>query len=473
MSKKTISLTSQEESIRKKLINNFEFPPTKDQDWLFNVLSKFLFSNKSNCTLILSGYAGTGKTTCINSIVKTAKTTGLKPVLLAPTGRAAKVMSKYCNAPAFTIHKHIYKKLTVKGKAAFYPTENKLKNALYIIDEASMISANDNMGTNLLDDLIEHIFSVEDAKLIFVGDEAQLPPVGSFKSPALDLNFLRDTYHITAFQVRLREVVRQDSLSGILYEATKLRVLLEEGTTQNIQFENHGDFKLLEHIDFQDTLESKFSEYGKENVLIITRSNMIANKFNQQIRVHSLGMEEEISVGDLVMVTKNNYFWPEKNRSSLNFIANGDVAKITDIKRDEQLHGFRFSTIKIKFLDYEKIFPLECLANLDSIHVNGPSLPSAEMSKLYNSLLVDYAEESRPKFKVMTDPHFNALQLKFAYAVTCHKSQGGQWDVIFIDGTGIKNMENYIEIIRWLYTAVTRAVKEVYLINFPEEFFLN
>lgn len=473
MSKKSIKLSSQEESIRNKLVKNFKFEPTDDQDWLFTVLSKFLFSDKSNCTLVLSGYAGTGKTTCINSIVKTAKSSGLKPVLLAPTGRAAKVMSKYCNAPAFTIHKHIYKKVTVKGKASFYPTENRLKNALYIVDEASMISADDNMGINVLDDLIEHVFSVEDAKMIFVGDEAQLPPVGSVRSPALDLNFLKDTYHVTAFQVRLREVVRQDSLSGILHEATKLRILLEKGGQEHINLESHGDFKLLEHIDFQDTLESKFSQYGKENVLIITRSNMIANKFNEQIRVHSLGMEEEISVGDLIMVTKNNYYWPEKNRSSLNFIANGDVAEITDIRRDEKLHGFRFTTLKIKFLDYEKVFPLECLANLDSIHVNGPSLKSEEVNKLYQSLLVDYAEESRPKFKVMTDPHFNALQLKFAYAVTCHKSQGGQWDVVFIDGTGIKNMENYIEVIRWLYTAVTRAVKEVYLINFPEEFFQN
>ncbi|HCY46873.1 MAG TPA: ATP-dependent endonuclease, partial [Flavobacteriales bacterium] len=308
------------------------------------------------------------------------------------------------------------------------------------------------------------------AKLILVGDEAQLPPVNSVKSPALDLNHMKDTYHLTAFQVRLREVVRQKAESGILYEATKLRSLLELTEPQLPQLENHEDFKVIDFMDFQEHLESSISTNGIQNTLIITRSNLMANKFNDQIRIQSLWMEEEISVGDLVMITKNNYYWSEKNKSALSFIANGDVAEVVDIKREEKLHGFRFATLRIKFPDYDKIFPLEVLANLDSIHVNGPSLTSAETNKLYTDLLIEYAEENNPKRKVMIDPHFNALQLKFAYAITCHKSQGGQWDTVFIDGSGVRNMESKIEIIRWLYTAVTRAVNKVYLVNFPEEF---
>ena len=444
--------------------------PTADQDWLFIVLSKFFLSRQTNCSLILSGFAGTGKTTCINSIVKSAEGIGLKPILLAPTGRAAKVMSYYTKTPAHTIHKRIYKKSNINGKVTFFPTEHRIKNALFIIDEASMVSAESSMGQNLLDDLIEHVFSVDSAKLILVGDEAQLPPINSVKSPALDLTYMKDTYHLTAFQVRLREVVRQKAESGILHEATKLRSLLELSEPELPQLENHDDFKVIDFMDFQEHLENSISINGIQNTLIITRSNLMANKFNDQIRIQSLSMEEEISVGDFVMITKNNYFWSEKNRSALNFIANGDVAEVVDIKREEKLHGFRFATIKIKFHDYEKIFPLEVLANLDSIHVNGPSLTSAETNKLYNDLLLEYANENNPKRKVMIDPHFNALQLKFAYAITCHKSQGGQWDTVFIDGSGVQNMENKIEIIRWLYTAVTRAVKKVYLVNFPKEF---
>lgn len=470
MNKKNLKLTPPESKIYSTLLKNMGFTPTKDQDWLFVVLSKFFLSRQPNCSLILSGYAGTGKTTCINSIVKSAEGIGLKPILLAPTGRAAKVMSYYTKTPAHTIHKRIYKKSNVHGKVAFFPTEHRIKNALFIIDEASMISDESSMGQNLLDDLIEHVFSVDSAKLILVGDEAQLPPVNSVKSPALDLNHMKDTYHLTAFQVRLREVVRQKAESGILYEATKLRSLLELTEPQLPQLENHDDFKVIDFMDFQEHLESSISTNGIQNTLIITRSNLMANKFNDQIRIQSLWMEEEISVGDLVMITKNNYYWSEKNKSALSFIANGDVAEVVDIKREEKLHGFRFATLRIKFPDYDKIFPLEVLANLDSIHVNGPSLTSAETNKLYTDLLIEYAEENNPKRKVMIDPHFNALQLKFAYAITCHKSQGGQWDTVFIDGSGMRNMESKIEIIRWLYTAVTRAVKKVYLVNFPEEF---
>ncbi len=470
MSKKNLKLSAPESNIYSALLSNMKFTPTEDQNWLFVVLSKFLLSNKPNCSLILSGYAGTGKTTCINSIVKSAEKLKLKPILLAPTGRAAKVMSLYAKTPASTIHRHIYKKSMVNGKVSFFPTENRVKNALFIVDEASMISAESSMGSNLLDDLIEHIFSVESAKLILVGDEAQLPPVNSINSPALDLNYMRQTYHTTAFQVRLRQVVRQDALSGILEEATMLRSLLENPEPEIPRFTNHEDFRIIDFMDFQDHLESSISETGIENTLIITRSNMMANKFNQQIRMQSLWMEEEISVGDLVMITKNNYYWSEKNRSALNFIANGDVARVEDIKREEKLHGFRFATLRVKFPDYEKIFPLEVLANLDSIHVNAPSLTSTETNKLYNDLLVEYADENNPKRKVMIDPHFNALQMKFAYAITCHKSQGGQWDTVFIDGSGVKGMESTVEIIRWLYTAITRAVKKVYLVNFPEDF---
>ncbi len=470
MSKKNLKLTPPESKIYSTLLKNMGFSPTNDQDWLFVVLSKFFLSHKPNCSLILSGYAGTGKTTCLNSIVKSSEKMGLKPILLAPTGRAAKVMSHYTKTPAHTIHKRIYKKSTTKGKVNFILTEHRIKNALFIVDEASMISAENSMGVNLLDDLIEHVYSVESAKLILVGDEAQLPPVNSVKSPALDLNFMKSTYHMTAFQVRLREVVRQSAESGILNEATKLRGLLESAEPDFPQLENHVDFQCIDFMDFQEYLETSISENGIQNTLVITRSNMMANQFNDQIRIRSLYMEEEISVGDLVMITKNNYYWSEKNRSSLTFIANGDVAEVVDIKREEKLHGFRFATLRIKFPDYEKIFPLEVLANLDSIHVNAPSLSSQEINKLYNELLVEFADENNPKRKVMIDPHFNALQLKFAYAITCHKSQGGQWDTVFIDGSGLRNMENKIEIIRWLYTAITRAIKKVYLVNFPEEF---
>jgi len=467
--KKGLKLSDPEQALYSSFCKNMKFKPTEDQDWLFLVLSKFFLSNKPNCSLILSGYAGTGKTTCLNAVVKTAEKKGLKPILLAPTGRAAKVMSQYTNKPASTIHKHIYKKSMVGGKVSFQPTLNGIKNALFIIDEASMISSDTVMGQSLLDDLIEHVFSVDSAKLIFVGDEAQLPPVNSIKSPALDLNYLKSTYYITAFQVRLKEVVRQSSESGILAEATKLRTLLEQASPELPVFNAHDDFRIIEFRDFQEELEKSINQEGIQNTLVITLSNMMANRFNDQIRQHSLWMEEEISVGDLVMVTKNNYFWSEKNRSSLNFIANGDVAEVVDIKREEKLHGFRFATLRIKFPDYEKVYPLDVLANLDSIHVNAPSLSSEEMNKLYNELLVEYAEERNPKRKVMTDEHFQAIQLKFAYAITCHKSQGGQWDNVFIDGSGIRNMENSYEIIRWLYTAITRAVKNVYLINFSEE----
>ncbi|MFK7756723.1 MAG: ATP-dependent RecD-like DNA helicase [Flavobacteriales bacterium] len=470
MTKNNLKLTAPEQQIYSKLLSNLGFPPTEDQNWLFVVLSKFFLSTKPNCSLILSGYAGTGKTTCINAIVKSAEKLSLKPILLAPTGRAAKVMSKYTKTPAHTIHKHIYKKSTVNGKVSFFPTENKIKNALFIVDEASMISAENSMGTNILDDLVEHIFSVESAKLIIVGDEAQLPPVHSVKSPALDLSYMKDHYHITAFQVRLREVVRQGSESGILKEATMLRGLLEQPNPELPRFTAHEDFKIIDFNEFQDHLESSISSNGIENTLVITRSNLMANRFNQQIRTTSLWMEEEISVGDLIMVTKNNYYWPDKNRSALNFIANGDVAEVKDIKREEKLHGYRFATLRITLPDQEHILPLDVKANLDSIHVNAPSLTSAETNRLYNDLLAEYSDERSPKHKVMQDPYFNALQLKFAYAITCHKSQGGQWNTVFIDGGGMTNMESTIEIIRWLYTAITRGVKQVYLVNFSEDF---
>lgn len=465
----------------KELQKKFPYNPTQKQGQLLSFLSDFIFNTDKNALFLLKGYAGTGKTTTISTFVNKLSLAGKKAILLAPTGRAAKVIAVYSKRPAYTIHKKIYfPKKQSNGSVDFVLQTNKHRDTIFIVDEASMIPDNRQNqklfeSGSLLDDLISYVYAGHNCKLIFIGDTAQLPPVKLDISPALEEDTLRYEYYKNVQSIELDEVMRQHKNSGILANATQLRLLLQN-SGDKFQFDiDFPDIKRLEDgYDIEDALVSAYDSDGVEDTAFIVRSNKRANQYNQQIRMKIRGQENEISAGDYVMVVKNNYFWL-KESSDAGFIANGDICQIQKIFSIKELYGFKFAEVELRMIDYPEMQPFETVLLLDTLTSESPSLTYEESNKLYQAVKEDYADE-KSKYKqflaIKKNKFFNSLQVKFSYAMTCHKSQGGQWQTVFIEQPYLSEGVSK-EYFRWLYTAITRAQKNLYLIGFKDDFFID
>lgn len=452
---------------------HFPYPLTAGQTELCRILLRFLQSDKSRCAFLMKGYAGTGKTTMVHALLKVLPELNQKAVLMAPTGRAAKVLSSYSNRVAYTIHKSIYRKMVLAdGSSHFGLMPNKHKNTVFIVDEASMISGRGALGgsDNLLDDLMSYVYQHPTNRLLLIGDQAQLPPVGLEHSPALDLDLLQHNYQLTIAEYTLTEVIRQEADSGILANATLVRDFVN-GAEGELKLPMHyEDFKLVEGLDLPEKLEWAYSNFGVEQTLVVTRSNWMANQYNQLIRTQIRWLDNELEASEMMMVVKNNYFWVEDLPAAA-FIANGDIMEIQKVLGYTERYDFRFADAVVRMTDYDAP-PFEVKMLLDTITEKTPSLSQDKMKTLFYNVAEDYADEpyarKRNERIYKEDPFYNALQVKFAYAVTCHKSQGGQWPVVFIDVGQMKEAPD-VAFYRWLYTAITRASQQVFLVNFPPE----
>ena len=465
----------------KLLIKELGFSAKIKQDIALQQLASYVVNPMPNSLFLLKGFAGTGKTTIISSLVKNLWKIKRAGILLAPTGRAAKVISLYSNQEAQTIHKKIYfPKKTGGAGVQFVLQPNKHKNAVFIVDEASMIPDEDQdsklfENKGLLSDLIQYVDSGQNCQLIFIGDTAQLPPVKLDLSPALMEQSLGRDYDKEVIHIELDEVVRQSEESDILLNATRIREALSEEFYESFKFKltQKADLvRLMDGDEILDAIQDSYDNLGHEDTSIIVRSNKRANQYNQQIRSRILFQEEEISSGDYLMVVKNNYFWV-KPTSEAGFIANGDIVKVLEIFAIKELYGFRFAEVKVQMVDYPKMAPFETVVILDTLESNTPSLTYDDSNRLYQEVMKDYEDETSKykKFlKVKNNKFFNALQIKFSYAMTCHKSQGGQWHTVFIEQPYLPNGVDK-EYLRWLYTAITRASDKLYLIGFKDEFF--
>ncbi len=467
------------EHILSQIYTNFTFVPTVGQKKLLEKLSEFLAEGDSDEIFIVNGFAGTGKTTVISSVVRTLKKFGIRTVLLAPTGRAAKVLAQSSGENAYTIHKKIYRQKSLSSEQIHFDLDyNKDKNAVYIVDEASMLSNGGGEQTvfgsgRLLDDLTAYVRRGTDCKLILVGDSAQLPPVGMDRSPALDCGYM--AAYGRPVTATLDEVMRQNAESGVLFNATLVRCMIEENIIDIPLFRtSFPDVKRLGGNEFLEELADCYDRYGMENVIVITRSNKRANQFNEGIRRHILSREEELSSGDMLMVVKNNYHYaPREGESGLEFIANGDVARLVKIRRFDEEFGFRFADAVLEFPDYDHI-EVECKLILDTLQSESPSLTREQNSSLFYRVLEDYSHipQKKKRMQAMREDSFmNALQIKFSYAVTCHKAQGGQWSCVFVDRMLFGEEEMTRDLLRWLYTAVTRATEKIFFVNFDDAFF--
>ncbi|MCZ4319534.1 AAA family ATPase [Aequorivita viscosa] len=462
------------------LKNDFPHKTTTTQDIALQLLAKFVLSSNKNETFLLKGYAGTGKTTIVGALVKNLSKIKKRSVLLAPTGRAAKVISNYSKKQAFTIHKKIYFPKREKGAVSFSLQQNKHRDTIFIVDEASMIpdiNQDSRLFENgsLLDDLMQYVYSGNNCKLLLIGDSAQLPPVHLDISPALDAALLENQYNREVIKLELNEVVRQQKDSGILENATLIRERLDDELYEAFKFSGINFPDIIRPVDGQeimDAINDSYSALGNEDTVIIVRSNKRANLYNQSIRERILFQESELSSGDYLMVVKNNYFWVD-NTSEAGFIANGDIVEILEIFAFKELYGFRFAEVKLRMVDYPNMKPLETVLHLDTLTSETPSLTYDDSNKLYQEVMKDYATE-KSKYKrflaVKNNKYFNALQVKFSYAITCHKSQGGQWNTVFVEQPYLPNGIDR-EYLRWLYTAITRAQEKLYLIGFKDEFF--
>jgi len=465
----------------KHLKQKFPFEPTLKQNIVLDQLTNFVFDTNNNQIYLLKGFAGTGKTSIIGTLVSNLWHIKKSAVLMAPTGRAAKVISNYSGKEAFTIHKKIYfPKKDQGGGVKFVMQPNKHRNTIFIVDEASMIpdAPSDSKlleNGSLLDDLMQYVYSGHNCKLLLIGDKAQLPPVKSDLSPALDQVQLNLNYNKSVMSMELDEVMRQGQDSGILMNATNLRDVLEGEFYESFKFDLNGYsdiVRLIDGYEIMDAINDGYSDQVKEETAIIVRSNKRANLYNKQIRERILNNENELTVGDFLMVVKNNYFWI-KPTSEAGFIANGDIIQVLEIFGIQELYGFRFAEVKVQMVDYPKMSPFETVLLLDTIEAEAPSLPYEESNRLYQEVQKDYEDETSnyKKFlKIKNNKHFNALQVKFSYAITCHKSQGGQWHTVFVEQPYLPNGIDK-DYLRWLYTAMTRAKEKLYLIGFPDEFF--
>ena len=464
--------------IYNNLCKNLGNTPTEDQSEALKKVADYITGNTNDVIFLLTGYAGTGKTSLISSVVKTLDLLRMKSVLLAPTGRAAKVLSSFAGKQSFTIHKKIYRQKSSKdGMGNFVLDRNIHKETYFIVDEASMVSNSSGdlslFGSGkLLDDLIEYVYSGTDCKLIIAGDTAQLPPVGSTISPALDPERLKE-YGFGLVSSELKQVVRQSENSGVLMNATRVRLQIADHELVHplLDCENFNDVIRISGEELIEEISTSYGTVGLEGTIIVVNSNKQANRYNQGIRNRIFFREEEISAGDMVMVVKNNYFHTEEDDDS-GFIANGDIAEVKRIRKYEEKFGFRFAEMTLRFTDYD--LEVESKVMLDVLHLDTPALPSEKGRELYQNVLAEYLfiKTRRKQFEaVRNDPYFNALQVKFSYAVTCHKAQGGQWQRVFIDQGMFNRQEISIDYLRWFYTALTRATDKLYLVNFPDEWF--
>lgn len=468
------------------ITREFPFEPTHEQAVAMSRLAAFVTDEGQRRAFILKGYAGTGKTAIISSLVRTLVKCRRKVVLMAPTGRAAKVFSNTSGFAACTIHKKIYRQKSILDAGSFQLDRNMLENAVFMVDEASMISNEGLSGTmfgsgRLLDDLISYVFSGRNCSLLMLGDQAQLPPVGEHESPGLSAEMIRG-YGVEVSEFCLENVMRQEHESGILYNATQLRNYTIDCTiAAGFRFKLDGfkDVVKISGSDLIETLSTCYSRDGIDETMVLCRSNKRAIVYNNGIRSTILDREDELSRGDSIMIVKNNYYWTEKliadegadSYANLpSFIANGDIAVIRRVRRQRELYGFRFEDAILSFPDYDDL-EMDVTLLLDTLHSESPSLTRDEGDRLFNSVMEDYAEISSKKKKMellRENPHFNALQIKYAYAVTCHKAQGGQWKNIFIDQGYIPEEGRDEDYYRWLYTALTRATQTVYLVNWPD-----
>lgn len=475
------------DELKYKILQQFGFPPTQEQAHALEVFAEFLTDRDPHAVMILRGSAGTGKTTLSGAIVRTLKEIRQKVILLAPTGRAAKVFSLNSGSPAYTIHRRIYREKSFSGvEGQFNLNDNLYTDTLFMVDEASMIA---NMGLGgmsfgsgcLLDDLVHFVYQGRNDRLLLIGDKAQLPPVGEEESPALHAAML-EGYGLKVYECDLNEVLRQSEKSGILYNATMIRQMItHDDITQlpKIHFAGYSDIKPMPGAELIEALADSYHHVGLDDTIVVTRSNKRANIFNQGIRNMVLDREEELSQGDILMIVKNNYYWMEEERKSNNklqsneipaFLANGDRAKVMKVRRRIDLYGFRFATLLLQFPDYDN-YELEATVLLDTLMSEAPALTHEQQEQLFHQIEEDYQDiplkADRMK-AIRQDQFFNALQVKFAYAVTCHKAQGGQWAHVYVDqGYMTDDMLNP-DYIHWLYTAFTRATEMLYLVNWPE-----
>ncbi|WP_419034422.1 ATP-dependent DNA helicase [Dysgonomonas gadei] len=461
-----------------KIKQNFPFEPTSEQDNALEKIVDFLFLQKEESLFLLRGYAGTGKSSLLGALVKTMTEFKQKTVLLAPTGRAAKVFSSYSSHPAFTIHKKIYRQQKYSGDfGSFGIMDNLHKDTLFIVDEASMISNNgldsSVFGTGrLLDDLIHYVYSGENCRLLLIGDSAQLPPVGEDDSPALQTDVLTG-YGLEVREAMLSQIVRQAESSGILYNATNIRNALNKRKTEaypKLKLKKFTDIVRISGEDLIDEISAAYDRDGLENTMIISRSNKRSNIYNQGVRNRILYREEELSAGDMLMITKNNYFWTE-NTEGIDFLANGEIVEVLRVRGEQELYGFRFRDVLVKSIDYDIELELKIL--MDTLHSDVAGLTRERSEELFVNVMEDYADISTragKMKKLKVDPYYNAVQVKFAYAVTCHKAQGGEWSNVFLDLGYIPEEHLGVNFYRWLYTAITRASAKLYLVNLPDEF---
>ncbi|MEE4255505.1 MAG: AAA family ATPase [Bacteroidales bacterium] len=459
----------------------FPYPPTHGQSEAIGHISEYITRKGNDSMFLLKGYAGTGKTSLISSLVNMLKHLRMRSVLLAPTGRAAKVISSYSGRRAYTIHRKLYmQSIASDGRIRFVLTENKHKNTLFIVDEASMIpdtSASDGgifSGKRLLQDLMEYVYSGENCRLLMIGDTAQLPPVGIDLSPALHPDYLKNNFNLRIISYELREVVRQSRESGILANATELREKISDNRMDMPFFHNAGydDVFRVDGNELQEFLQDVYASSRQEDIVVICRSNKRANIYNREIRNRILYHEDELCAGDHLMVVRNNYFWLPRG-SEAGFIANGDMIEILRIRNIKQLYGHRFADVTFRLIDYPEEKEIDALIMLDTLMADSPALPQDEQKRLLENVMLDYANipsYSMRMSKVSQNQYFNALQVKFAYALTCHKTQGGQWKHVFVDQGYLKEDMVDREYLRWLYTSLTRASVKVYLINFLDRF---
>ena len=460
------------DELRYRIQEAFRYVPTAEQEQAIDVFSAFLTDRRDEAVMVLRGSAGTGKTTLAAAFVKSLQSLGQSLVLLAPTGRAAKVFSLYAACPASTIHRRIYRQKSLEG--GFSLGYNAAHDTLFIVDEASMIA---NGDTPLLDDLIQFVYNGRNCRLMLLGDHAQLPPVGEQHSPALMTSVLRG-YGLEVYECTLNEVLRQSQESGILWNATQVRCKMAYVRCElpKIRFEDFEDIRMVPGDELIETLASSYSHAGLDETLVVTRSNKRANIYNQGIRNMILGREEELTSGDRLMIVKNNYYWVKdtppagEDSAQLSFIANGDMAVVRRVRNVHELYGFRFAEVTMNFPDYDD-YELTAIVLLDTLTSEAPALTREQQERLFNAVMDDYADipqKAERLKKVKEDRYYNALQVKFAYAATCHKAQGGQWAHIYVDQGYMTDDMLTTDYIHWLYTAFTRATEQLFLVNWPK-----
>lgn len=464
------------DELKYRINQSLGLEPTAEQAHAIEVFSMFLSDRHEHVVMILRGSAGTGKTTLAGAIVKALVSLKQKMILMAPTGRAAKVFSLNAGHPAYTIHRRIYRQKSAGDLSSFSLNDNLNRDTLFLVDEASMI-ANQGYGESsfgsgfLLDDLMRFVYNGQNCRMVFIGDKAQLPPVGEDESPALMADVLRG-YGMKVYECDLNQVLRQSESSGILWNATQIRSILLSPSSfhlPRIKFQGFADIQIVPGDELIESLSSSYSHVGMDETMVITRSNKRANIYNQGIRNTVLDREDELCRGDLLMIVKNNYYWTEGEKD-IAFIANGDRAVVQRVRHVHEQYGFRFADVTMQFPDYDD-YELTATVVLDSLTTEAPALTHDQQEQLYNAVLEDYADipykADRIK-KLKSDRYYNALQIKFAYAVTCHKAQGGQWSYVYLDQGYMTDEMLSADYIHWLYTAFTRATEKLYLVNWPK-----